>query len=355
MNPAPNQPPPKASLSQLIGTGAIVLGPLVAVAVAVPLLWRRVLSPTDVVLGVVLYLVTGHGVTVGFHRMFTHGSFRPNRGLKIALGVAGSMAVQGSLLSWVANHRRHHVHSDQAGDPHSPQPCGPSPTSALRRFGHAHLGWLFRPDDTSAARYAPDLLRDRDAVVLTRLFPLFAVASLVLPLVAGWLISGTWRGAVSAFVWAGLVRMALLHHVTWSINSVCHLAGRRPYTTSDRSGNVASLALVSMGESWHNLHHALPASARHGVGRWQFDSSARLIRLFERLGWATKVRWPSPARLEAVRSHPSDGQLTAGRNSSAPDRANTAVAMIANIPMATSATPPSKASITAPARSTASA
>ena len=302
MHPRPSQPPALASLAQLIGTGAIVFGPLVAVAVAVPLLWRHALSPVDIALGVVFYLVTGHGVTVGFHRMFTHGSFRPNRALKIALGVAGSMAIQGSLLSWVANHRRHHVHSDQAGDPHSPHACGPSPTSGLRRFGHAHLGWLFRVDDTSAARFAPDLLRDRDAVVLTRLFPFFAVASLVLPFLAGLLLSGTWRGAISAFVWAGLVRIALLHHATWSINSVCHLIGRRPYATSDHSGNVASLALLSMGESWHNLHHALPASARHGVGRWQIDSSARLIRLFERVGWATKVRWPSAARLEAARS-----------------------------------------------------
>ena len=302
MDRIPHPLPPRASLSQLIGTGAIVLGPLVAVAVAVPLLWGRAVSAVDVVLAVVLYLVTGHGVTVGFHRMFTHGSFRPKRPLKIALGVAGSMAIQGSLLSWVANHRRHHVHSDQAGDPHSPHACGPSPTSAVRRFGHAHLGWLFRPDDTSAARYAPDLLRDRDAVILTRLFPVFAVASLVLPFLIGFLLSGHWRGAVSAFVWAGLVRMALLHHATWSINSVCHLIGRHPYTTSDRSGNVAALAVVSMGESWHNLHHALPSSARHGVGRWQLDSSARLIRLFERLGWATKVRWPSAARLEAARA-----------------------------------------------------
>ena len=301
-----SQPPTRASLAQLIGTGAIVFGPLVAVAVAVPLLWRHALSPVDIALAVALYLVTGHGVTVGFHRMFTHGSFRPNRPLKIALGVAGSMAIQGSLLSWVANHRRHHVHSDQAGDPHSPHACGPSSTSGLRRFGHAHLGWLFRVDDTSAARFAPDLLRDRDAVVLTRLFPFFAIASLVLPFLAGLLLSGTWRGAISAFVWAGLVRMALLHHATWSINSICHLIGRRPYATSDRSGNVAALALLSMGESWHNLHHALPASARHGVGRWQIDSSARLIRLFERLGWATKVRWPSAARLEAARSGHSE-------------------------------------------------
>ena len=291
-------PAPQAGTAQRIGTGLLIVGPLVAVAVSVPLLWGRALHWRDVVLGVVLYAVTGHGVTVGFHRMFTHASFRPNRALKIALGIAGSMAVQGSVIAWVANHRRHHVHSDQVGDPHSPHDPA---VSRHRRFLHAHFGWLFRPDETPVDRFAPDLLKDRDVVVINRLFPLLATASLVLPLAAGWVLSGGFHGAVTAFVWAGLVRMALLHHVTWSINSICHVTGRRPFRTKDRSGNVAALALVSMGESWHNLHHALPSLARHGVDRGQLDTSARLIRLFERLGWATKVRWPEPQRLATVR------------------------------------------------------
>jgi stearoyl-CoA desaturase (delta-9 desaturase) len=255
-----------------------------------------------VVIGVVLYLVTGHGITVGYHRMFTHGSFRANRRLKIVLAVAGSMAVQGSVVAWVANHRRHHVHSDQPGDPHSPHVPPTASTSSLRRFGHAHMGWLFRPDTTPVERFAPDLLKDRDLRVLSRLFPLLATLSLALPFLAGWALSGRLHGAVTAFVWAGLVRMALLHHVTWSINSVCHVTGRRPFRTTDRSGNVAALALVSMGESWHNLHHALPSAARHGVERWQLDTSARIIRIFERLGWATKVRWASPDRLAHARA-----------------------------------------------------
>lgn len=300
MSPPPAAPP-GAPLGQVIGTGLLVLGPLVAVAVAVPLLWGSALALRDILLAVALYIVTGHGVTVGFHRMFTHGSFRPNRPLKLALGAAGSMAVQGSVISWVANHRRHHVHSDQPGDPHSPVVTAQEPTTRLRAFGHAHLGWLFRPDTTSAERYAPDLLRDPDAVALTRLFPWFVVASFALPFGLGWALAGHWHGAITGLVWAGLVRMAVLHHVTWSINSVCHLVGRRPFATSDHSGNVAALAVISMGESWHNLHHAMPSSARHGVGRRQPDSSARLIRIFERLGWATKVRWPSAARLAALR------------------------------------------------------
>ena len=291
-------PPARAGAAQRIGTALLIVGPVVAVATSVPLLWGRALHWRDLVLGVVLYAVTGHGVTVGFHRMFTHASFRPNRALKIALGVAGSMAVQGSILGWVANHRRHHVHSDEPGDPHTPHDRS-VPTG--RRFIHAHLGWLFRPDTTSVERFAPDLLKDRDAVMLSRLFPLLATASLALPFVAGWALSGELKGAVTAFVWAGAVRMAVLHHVTWSINSICHVTGRRPFRTTDRSGNVAALALVSMGESWHNLHHAAPSLARHGVERGQLDSSARLIALFERCGWATKVRWPTPQRLALVR------------------------------------------------------
>ena len=285
--------PRKAGTAQRIGTALLIIGPVAALAISVPLLWGRALHWRDVVLGVVLYAVTGHGVTVGFHRMFTHASFRPNRPLKIALGIAGSMAVQGSVISWVANHRRHHVHSDQPGDPHTPHD---QTVSAGRRFIHAHMGWLFRPDTTPVERFAPDLVKDRDALMLSRLFPLLATASLTLPFVAGWALSGELRGGVTAFVWAGVVRMGLLHHVTWSINSICHVTGRRPFRTTDRSGNVAALALVSMGESWHNLHHAAPSLARHGVERGQLDSSARLISLFERCGWATKVRWPTPGR-----------------------------------------------------------
>jgi stearoyl-CoA desaturase (Delta-9 desaturase) len=291
-------PSASAGTAQRLCTALLIVGPLLAVAVSVPLLWGHALHWRDVALGVVLYLVTGHGITVGFHRMFTHASFRPNRPLKLVLGIAGSMAVQGSVVSWVANHRRHHVHSDQPGDPHTPH----DPTVAAgRRFLHAHVGWLFRPDTTSVARFAPDLLKDRDAVMLSRLFPLLAAVSLVIPFLAGWALSGQLRGALTAFVWAGLVRMALLHHVTWSINSICHVTGRRPFPTTDRSGNVAALALVSMGESWHNLHHAAPSLARHGVERGQIDSSARLIGVFERLGWATKVRWPTPQRVAGIR------------------------------------------------------
>jgi stearoyl-CoA desaturase (delta-9 desaturase) len=277
-----------------------VLSPGIALGVAIPLLWGNAVTLRDLVLATVLYVVTGHGITVGFHRLFTHSSFVPRRPLKIVLAVVGSMALEGSVTSWVANHRRHHRFSDRDGDPHSPWRYGRGALAQLRGLAWAHVGWLFSPDTTSAERYAPDMLDDRDLAVLSRLFPLFAVASLLLPFVLGWLLGGTIGGALSALVWAGVVRMALLHHVTWSVNSICHMFGRRSFTTTDHSRNSWSLALLSFGDSWHNFHHACPSAARHGALRHQLDSSAAVIRLFERLGWATRVRWPTPARIAAA-------------------------------------------------------
>jgi stearoyl-CoA desaturase (delta-9 desaturase) len=290
-----------ALTAQRCFTALLVVGPIVAVAVSVPLLWERAISLRDVVLALVLYAVTGHGVTVGYHRLFTHRSFTPKRALKIALGVAGSMAVEGSLIGWVANHRRHHMFSDRKGDPHSPHRYGTGMLGQLRGFAYAHVGWLFVDGGTPAKRFAPDLLRDKDVVTINRLFPAFAVASFVLPFAAGWVLSGSLAGAFTALVWAGIVRVALLHHATWSVNSVCHMFGRRPLAVPDRSSNVAVLAVLSMGESWHNFHHAHPASARHGAGRGQLDSSASLIRLFERAGWATKARWPNTPGVDTQR------------------------------------------------------
>jgi stearoyl-CoA desaturase (delta-9 desaturase) len=259
-------------------------------------LWGRALSLRDVVLAVGFYAVTGHGITVGYHRLFTHRSFTATRPLKIALGVAGSMAVEGTLIGWVANHRRHHMFSDRQGDPHSPHRYGTGVLGQLRGFAYAHIGWLFADDGTSADRFAPDLQRDKDVVAISRWFPAFAVASFALPFAAGWLLSGSLAGAFTALVWAGIVRIALLHHATWSVNSVCHMFGRRPLAVADRSTNFAPLAVLSLGESWHNFHHAHPASARHGADRGQIDTSASLIRLFERAGWATKVHWPGEDR-----------------------------------------------------------
>jgi stearoyl-CoA desaturase (delta-9 desaturase) len=248
-----------------------------------------------------MYAITGHGITVGFHRFFTHKSFKPNRPVKIALAVAGSMAIQGPVIRWVADHRKHHKFSDREGDPHSPWRYGNSVPALIKGLGYAHMGWLFDPEKTPIRQYAPDLLKDKDIVRINKLFPLWAVVSFLLPALAGGLWSMSWHGALTAFFWASLVRIGVLHHVTWSINSICHAAGNRPFRSRDKSGNVWWLAPVSFGESWHNLHHSDPTCARHGVLRGQIDTSARLIWLFEKLGWVEAVRWPVTERLAMKR------------------------------------------------------
>jgi stearoyl-CoA desaturase (Delta-9 desaturase) len=278
---------------QKLLTVVIVAGPALALGIVVPLLWGRAVDLTDIVMGVVLYLLTGFGVTIGFHRLFTHSSFKSRRFLKIVLAVAGSMAVEGSVTSWVATHRRHHIYSDQEGDPHSPHRYGDHGVALLRGLVFSHVGWLFVSDASCAQRYAPDMLRDRDLRRIGNLFPLLALASLAIPFAIGYALAGTVAGALTALVWAGLVRMTLLHHVTWGINSLCHTFGNRSHELNDRSTNLWALAVVSFGENWHNIHHAHPTWARHGANRGMLDPSARLIRIFECLGWASKVKWPT--------------------------------------------------------------
>jgi len=300
---APEPRPSRASLNAGRAiTALLVIGPPLALAIALPLLWGRALNLTDAVLAAIFYLVSGFGVTIGYHRLFTHRSFRPVRWLKIALASIGSLALEGGVVGWVAAHRRHHAFSDQPGDPHSPHGYGAGPGAQLRGFAHAHVGWLFRGDVTSAERYAPDLLADADVRIVNRLFPIFAVASLAAPFFLGWTISGALSGALTAFLWAGLARMMLLHHVTWSVNSICHMFGKQPATQRDRSTNFAPLGVLSFGEAWHNFHHAYPRSARHGALRGQIDPSAAVIRLFERVGWVSDVRWPTAAQLASCNS-----------------------------------------------------
>jgi stearoyl-CoA desaturase (Delta-9 desaturase) len=277
-----------------------VIVPMLTLLLAVPLAWGWGLSWIDVGLSIGFYFLSGFGVTVGFHRYFTHRAFKARRGLRIGLAIAGSLALQGDVITWVADHRRHHAYADKEGDPHSPWLFGTTPFALARGFWHAHTGWMFGRDRTNAARFTPDLLADRDIALISRQFPLWTAVSLLAPAVLGGLISMSWWGALSAFFWAGLVRVAVLHHVTWSINSICHMVGDRPFASRDRSANVWPLAILSMGESWHNLHHADPTCARHGVRRGEVDMSARVIWLFERLGWTYDVRWPTPARLRRL-------------------------------------------------------
>jgi stearoyl-CoA desaturase (Delta-9 desaturase) len=274
-----------------------VIVPVLALVAAVPLAWGWGLSWLDVGLAAAMYLISVLGVTVGFHRLFTHRSFTASPALRSTLAIAGSLALQGSVVSWVADHRRHHAFSDKEGDPHSPWAFGTGVVGLTKGFVHSHIGWLFDRNLTNVNRFAPDLAADPAIARIGRLFALWVTVSLLLPALIGGLVTMSWWGALTAFFWAGLVRVGLAYHVTWSINSICHMIGDRPFTARDRSANVWPLAVLSMGESWHNLHHADPTCARHGVGRGQVDISARTIWIFEKLGWARDVRWPTSQRL----------------------------------------------------------
>jgi stearoyl-CoA desaturase (delta-9 desaturase) len=273
------------------------LTPLLALLAAVPFAWGWGLTWVDVGLAVLFYCASGLGVTVGFHRYLTHGAFKARNPLRIALAVAGSFAVQGPVIQWVADHRRHHAYADKQGDPHSPWLYGTDPVAVARGFWHAHMGWLFERDTTNINRFAPDLLADRGMTRVNSLFPVFTLATLLVPALLGGLLTWSWWGALTALFWAGLVRIGVLHHVTWAVNSICHMIGERPFTSRDKSANFWPMAIVSFGESWHNSHHADPTCARHGVERGQLDISARMIWVFEKLGWVHKVRWPTPQRL----------------------------------------------------------
>ena len=299
-SPAPSAPKPmvvgeKGSLEQVM-LYIFVIVPFLAVLAAVPLAWGWGLGWTDIALAFVFYMISGLGITVGFHRYFTHAAFKTGRPLRIALAIAGTLAVEGPVITWVSDHRRHHAFSDKEGDPHSPWRFGTSTGALMKGLFWAHLGWLFDTELTNKNKYAPDLVADKDISRISRLFPVIAGASVFAPAILGGLITWSWVGALTAFFWASLIRIALLHHVTWAINSICHTIGERPYASRDKSANFWPLALLSFGESWHNSHHADPTCARHGVRRGQLDISARVIWAFEKLGAASAVRWPKQER-----------------------------------------------------------
>ena len=291
-----------SSMTQRVLVGVFVGVPLAAVIAAIPLAWNwGLLGWHDVVIALVFYMISGLGITVGFHRYFTHGSFKAKTGLRVAMAIAGTLAIEGPVITWVSDHRRHHKYSDKEGDPHSPWRYGTSIGALSKGFFYAHVGWLFDPNQTSQEKFSPDLLADRRIKAVDRWFPGLVAVTLLLPPLIGGLWGMSWKGALTAFLWASLVRVCLLHHVTWSINSICHTFGNEEFEVRDRSRNVAWLAILSFGESWHNLHHADPTCARHGVLKGQIDSSARTIWIFEKLGWAYDVRWPDEERLSGKR------------------------------------------------------
>jgi stearoyl-CoA desaturase (delta-9 desaturase) len=241
---------------------------------------------------VVLYVATALGVTVGFHRHFTHRSFKTTRPVRVVLAVLGSAAVEGPVISWVADHRKHHAFSDRDGDPHSPHVGhGGGWRGTLRGLAHAHVGWLFVHDQRGKrSRYAPDLLDDPAIRFVDRTFLVWVLAGLALPFGLGWVLGGTLTAALTGLLWGGAVRLLVLHHVTFSINSLCHYFGRRRFATDDESRNLAWLSVLSMGEAWHNNHHAFPTSAAHGMRAWEIDPSALVIRGLEVSGLAWDVR-----------------------------------------------------------------
>lgn len=277
---------------------AISIIPLLGLVFAIVQMWGWGVSGRDLIIAGVFYVITGLGITVGYHRLLTHRSFDVPNWVRVGWAIAGSLAVQGSVIDWVATHRRHHAYSDEEGDPHSPHlDAADGVKGILRGLYHAHLGWMFEPDGTEAETWAPDLL-DNDAIVkVNRAFPWLILATFLLPALIGGLWSMSLMGAVTAAIWAGLLRMFLLHHVTWSINSICHFYGTRPFASRDEARNNIWLSVLSFGESWHNAHHAFPASARHGLRWWEFDASWITIKAMEVVGLARNIKLPSPNQL----------------------------------------------------------
>jgi stearoyl-CoA desaturase (Delta-9 desaturase) len=271
--------------------------PFVAFLVAVVLLWHRVVDWSDLAVLGIMYVLTGYGVTLGFHRLLTHRSFQTFKPVEYTLAALGSMAVQGPVMSWVADHRKHHAHTDKDGDPHSPHGHGGGLRGALAGLWYAHMGWLFdRAGQAEHERYAKDLVEDRGMRAINHTFLLWVLAGFALPFALGWLIGGTLADALTGALWGGAVRIFLLHHVTWSINSVCHFFGTRRFAIDDHSTNVFWLAPFSFGESWHHNHHAFPRSAMHGLRWWEIDPTAWMVRALKRLRLAWNVVEITPER-----------------------------------------------------------
>jgi stearoyl-CoA desaturase (delta-9 desaturase) len=291
--------------------------PLVGLVAAVIVLWHKAVGPTELIIMGAFYIVTAVGITLGFHRMFTHRSFESSRAFRAVIAVAGTMAVQGSVITWVSDHRKHHAFTDQDGDPHTPHGFGPGFKGAIQGLWHAHVGWLFETVGTAEReRFAPDLVKDELMQRVDRLFFPIVVAGFLVPFGLGWWIGGGIGVGLTTLLWAGFVRVFLLHHVTWSINSVCHFFGRRRFDVEDESRNVFWLAPFSMGEAWHHNHHAFPTSAFHGLTLSErlADPTGLLIAALEKVGLVWNVVRISPERQAAkllIAAQPAAGKVPA--------------------------------------------
>jgi stearoyl-CoA desaturase (delta-9 desaturase) len=303
-DPQPPVSEPAGLLDRIIMLTAIVV-PFVGVIAAIYYSWTiGWMGWPYLILLIVAWMISGMGITIGFHRLLTHNSFETYRPIRAALMMMGALSVEGSPLVWCAVHRRHHELSDKPGDPHSPHLHGEGWWNAIKGFWYGHCGWLLTTfwSDPDLKRYVPDLLRDRLLVVVDRMYYVWVLLSLAIPTVIGWLITMNWQGAFLGLLWGGLVRIFIGHHITWSINSVCHIFGGRPFQSNDRSTNNLMCALLGFGEGWHNNHHAFPTSARHGLWWWQFDMSWLTILALKKLGLAWNVKVPSPKAIEAKRA-----------------------------------------------------
>ena len=287
-----------------------VVVPFAGVLVAIVLLWNQWVDATNLAILFVLYIFTGVGITVGFHRLLTHRAFQTYPWLERTFAVMGSLAVEGSVLDWVADHRKHHANADKEGDPHSPH-VGHG--SGLRGLWHAHTGWLLETQGQADwKRYATELYEDQKMRKIGRRFPFLVIVSLAIPTLAGFVLDGfTLRGALMGYIWGGLVRIFLVHHVTWSVNSICHFFGRRRFDIEDQSTNVAWLAVFSLGESWHHNHHAFPRSAYHGLRWWEIDLSGLFISMLARVGLAWNVVRITPERQLQKMAETREPQLSA--------------------------------------------
>jgi len=286
-----------------------VIVPFAAFLAALPLLWNSLVGWTDLAILVGVYLSTAFGITIGYHRLLTHRAFETYRPLKYLLAIFGSMAVQGPVIGWVADHRKHHAHTDEEGDPHSPH-VGHG--SGLKGLYHAHMGWLFDTHGMAEARrYARDLREDPGMRFINRHFLVWVALGLAIPFALGLGITGELTGGLTALFWAGLVRIFFVHHITWSINSICHFVGQRRFDTDDRSTNVFWLALPSLGEAWHHNHHAFPRAATHGLRWWEIDISGLVIRALRRVGLAWNVVRITPERQQQRLAAPQQQRVVA--------------------------------------------
>jgi stearoyl-CoA desaturase (Delta-9 desaturase) len=280
-------------------TGTVTVVPFLMLGVVAWQAWNNLLHWHDLVVFAILYAFSGLGVTVGFHRLFTHRSFKTSPVMRGVFAIAGSTAIEGPVISWVADHRKHHAFSDQEGDPHSPHvDHGVGWRGAMRGLAHAHVGWLFvHTQRGNRKRYAPDLLRDPVVAFVDRTFVLWAIGGNAAAFLLGWLIGGDLTSGLTGLLWGGAVRLLVLHHATFSINSLCHFFGRQRFATEDESRNLAWLSLITFGEAWHNNHHAFPTSAAHGFGRREVDISAGVIWLMEKTGLVWDVVRITPERM----------------------------------------------------------